>query len=394
MKLQLSDNLRKFRRKLSLSQEQLADMLGVSSQAVSRWETAATYPDMELLPLLAQIFGCTTDALLGVSAVIAETKVDAYTREIEALPEGSRERISLLRRACTEFPYEWRFVGRLCQEMMQDVSNYAEVCTIARGAHEKCQDGYWRSVFLRIIAMTEKDENVFDFLDHNTSYLDQRRETLLAWRYLMRGDSDLYLAMMQKNRIFTLNTVFNTPVTDNKIEISFNHERRIRAVRANLAYVNNVIGIDEETSRRHPIIGDGIPDMWFITRHKNGFTLVTRLAATGQIDEALDMLEDLTQLIVNLFSLQEGTILSYRIDDESRLDAKISYTRDEDGSKNAILTFVNRVGFEPEGEDECMPIYRSHELIAPVESSHYLTQIYGHPRYKACVERLKGISTK
>lgn len=50
--LKLGENLKKFRLQRELTQEQLADVLGVSAQAVSRWENGTTYPDITLLPTI------------------------------------------------------------------------------------------------------------------------------------------------------------------------------------------------------------------------------------------------------------------------------------------------------------------------------------------------------
>lgn len=59
----LAANLRRLRLEKKLTQEQLAERLGVSSQSVSRWETCATYPDVMLLPELAKTFGVLVDDL-------------------------------------------------------------------------------------------------------------------------------------------------------------------------------------------------------------------------------------------------------------------------------------------------------------------------------------------
>ncbi len=55
MKLNIGENIRNCRRKMNLTQEQLAEKLGVSFQSVSRWENDLTYPDTELLPVLSKI---------------------------------------------------------------------------------------------------------------------------------------------------------------------------------------------------------------------------------------------------------------------------------------------------------------------------------------------------
>ena len=61
----LSDNVKRFRLERGLTQEQLAVQLGVSSQAVSKWETSNTYPDGALLLPLANALGVTLDELFG-----------------------------------------------------------------------------------------------------------------------------------------------------------------------------------------------------------------------------------------------------------------------------------------------------------------------------------------
>lgn len=53
------------RKALGLTQDQLAEKLGVTAQAVSKWENDQSCPDINMLPKLAEIFGITTDALLG-----------------------------------------------------------------------------------------------------------------------------------------------------------------------------------------------------------------------------------------------------------------------------------------------------------------------------------------
>lgn len=54
------------RKRMGLTQDQLAERLGVTAQAVSKWENDQSCPDIATLPKLAEIFGTTTDALLGI----------------------------------------------------------------------------------------------------------------------------------------------------------------------------------------------------------------------------------------------------------------------------------------------------------------------------------------
>ncbi len=65
MTCKIGEKIRTLRLQNKLTQEQLADQLGVSYQSVSRWENCVTYPDIEFLPAIARQFSVTTDYLLG-----------------------------------------------------------------------------------------------------------------------------------------------------------------------------------------------------------------------------------------------------------------------------------------------------------------------------------------
>lgn len=60
----LGDKISKLRRENNYTQEQLADILGVSRQAISKWESNASYPETDKLIRMSRLFGCTTDYLL------------------------------------------------------------------------------------------------------------------------------------------------------------------------------------------------------------------------------------------------------------------------------------------------------------------------------------------
>ncbi len=65
MNKRLSEKIRELRKTHNLTQEQLADMLGIAFQSVSKWETGIALPDISYVLRLAAIFNITTDELLG-----------------------------------------------------------------------------------------------------------------------------------------------------------------------------------------------------------------------------------------------------------------------------------------------------------------------------------------
>ena len=64
------------RKRLGLTQEQLAEQLGITAQAVSKWENDQSCPDISVLPALADIFGVTTDVLLGRVQMLVPNKTE------------------------------------------------------------------------------------------------------------------------------------------------------------------------------------------------------------------------------------------------------------------------------------------------------------------------------
>ena len=65
----LADRIQQLRKQKGISQEELADRVGVSRQAVSKWESAQSVPDLDKILLLSDYFEVTTDYLLGRTSV-------------------------------------------------------------------------------------------------------------------------------------------------------------------------------------------------------------------------------------------------------------------------------------------------------------------------------------
>ncbi len=64
----LAENIKKFRKQRGMTQEEFSNRLGLSYQAVSKWETGKTAPDVFLLPSIAEVFECSIDDLFSFLA--------------------------------------------------------------------------------------------------------------------------------------------------------------------------------------------------------------------------------------------------------------------------------------------------------------------------------------
>ena len=65
--MEIGNKIKQLRFKHSLTQEQLAQQLGISAQAISKWENTVSMPDITLLPDIAKIFGISIDELFDIT---------------------------------------------------------------------------------------------------------------------------------------------------------------------------------------------------------------------------------------------------------------------------------------------------------------------------------------
>ena len=110
MQLELGQKIRELRRRDGRTQEALAEAIGVTSQAVSRWESNGGYPDMEMVPAIANYFGVSIDELFGYNNERTK-RIDELSKKIDHMNFKNNgvdinidECISFARNALIEFP--------------------------------------------------------------------------------------------------------------------------------------------------------------------------------------------------------------------------------------------------------------------------------------------------
>ncbi len=109
MKLNLSENLKRLRKKHEITQEELAGFIGVSFQAVSKWERDEGYPDITLLPVIASFYNVTLDELMGMNEIQNQEKRDQFIQTAHEFAScGNRsDCISTLKEGLHYFPNDF-----------------------------------------------------------------------------------------------------------------------------------------------------------------------------------------------------------------------------------------------------------------------------------------------
>lgn len=196
----IGEKIKTLRKKANVTQEKFAEYLGITFQAISRWESGICYPDLEIIPAIANYFNVTTDELLGVDIMNKEERL----REIsEKLAENQSkglidENIEICRNAINEFPNEFSLLNKLSFYLMVRYNTKESI-----------------SIDERILA---------DCTDDHIRYSVMQR---LAYSYKTIGEKDKAIEVARK--------LPSTPVTcDMILEALYDGEERVEQLRKNI----------------------------------------------------------------------------------------------------------------------------------------------------------------
>ena len=128
MTLYLGENLKALRQMRGLTQEDLAFMIGVTAQSVSKWERGETYPDITLLPVLAACFDVSTDALLGTDREKREREVQRYVDLYDNMALQDLHAVFLAyEQAVKDYPADARILVRYMELLLEEIADALEI---------------------------------------------------------------------------------------------------------------------------------------------------------------------------------------------------------------------------------------------------------------------------
>lgn len=160
MTIYLSENIKKLRREKDLTQEKLAEFLGVTFQSISNWERGESYPDITLLPEIANFFGVSVDELLGLNKAEAEKKANEYLNFYENTHlKDTSLTFKKFQKAKKDFPGDFRILIRYMELLMcektHDMPDYEkasqEIFSIYENIQSHCTDDSIRMWSKRLI---------------------------------------------------------------------------------------------------------------------------------------------------------------------------------------------------------------------------------------------------
>lgn len=185
MTIYFGENLKRLRKEKELTQEALADFLGVSFQTISKWERGETYPDITTLPVIASFFNVSVDDLLGVDKAQKEQKIDEYLELYDKMRlKDTPLTFNEFQNAVKEFPGEFRILVRYMELLMaekttRDLPEYEkvskELISIYENIQNHCTDDSVRMWSKRLICQHLHTKSYYT---NDDSYQEQAEKIL------------------------------------------------------------------------------------------------------------------------------------------------------------------------------------------------------------------------
>lgn len=154
MNIKLGEQIRILRKSRNISQEVLAQYLGVSFQAVSKWENGDNLPDVTMVPAIASFFEVSTDELFDFNRVEMEQKVQQACWDIADIRYDEPEKAErMLRELLKKYPGNEIILNNLLYTM-RSPERCDEVVTLCKSILEVVREDDVKYFVLRILAET------------------------------------------------------------------------------------------------------------------------------------------------------------------------------------------------------------------------------------------------
>lgn len=170
MNLNFAENLKQLRKAKEITQEKLADVLGVTGQTISRWELGICYPDLELLPAIANYFAVSIDMLLSNDASAKERDFDMFCERLHAIPSTeSAKRIEFVQNYCRKYPendyYAVVLACRIGEHLIVKPDESAQYMPLLLNTVQRLMETRYRTDAISIMAQVCDESDLQKWMD-------------------------------------------------------------------------------------------------------------------------------------------------------------------------------------------------------------------------------------
>ena len=381
MKLAIGENIRNYRKKNDLTQEALADRLGVTYQSISRWENGTTYPDLELIPAIAEVLAVTVDELFGMPQLEKEKRAkeafDELRRECIKCDYDTEKIVNLLRdirRNYLDSNCAWRPWSEGNDRAFRDPKILPDVRLLAEAYLERHP---MYSHTIQTMAYIEDEDHLEDFLNRYTTSFDCSARTLLFNRYWQCGDSGRF----EPERRFQLYQAFSNLLCPRYL-LKWDESDEFKASADKfMATTISLIRCDAVDDR---------PDMWIDDRLELGIKSAIHSLSIGKEEEALIQIETVVKLLEDTMMITDEILLptSCRFLDGMEWRAKEEWTsryNNPDAPEERMIY----ISTELKGMCHCHCIFPSNYYDMLNEKS--FESLRNHPDFEKLCERVRAL---
>ena len=392
MNIKIGEKIRTLRLQQKMTQEQLADRMGVSYQSISRWENGITYPDIEFLPAIADYFSVSIDYLMGQDDAEKRRAIKKQINKIADMTDNDEDKLVEFIRDCRREKENTEYFEDICYSLRYShLHKSTKVIDELRKSKdvffEECDDASIRSRALGYYASLEEEGHVKALLDRYSSDQTTARDFLLKERYLFRDEFEHFESARQRYLHKQIAHLIDGDISlwrdtskpmDAKYTIYENGTK--------LALIHQLC---QESSEKECFIGKNA-DVFVEQRFFIGMRQVCAYVALNKFEEAYAILEEIASLMEQLSFLPDGAELNCAAPALDKLKMTFKRIPKTEKTESYISLFYK---LENDDKEEAVAIFPT-SIIECLEVAEYarwgwLNPIRNEKRFIDIIERLK-----
>ena len=329
MNLNFSENFKQLRKEKGDTQEKIAEVLGVTGQTVSRWELSICYPDLELLPSIANYFGVTIDTLLSNDNNSKQKDQELFYEKLYTFDwKNSTECIDFVRGYCRKYPeddeYAFHLVDAISIYAAGNEERTAKFMPILIKTAEKLLETHYRSKVIQEMTALCSGEELNKWLDM-APYSGFSRRYCLINRAMVRDEEYEWYIQQGLGMIEHLAEQLDRRCTE-----IFGAEKKAEYQREVLRVIES-FGTDGE-----------IPDGWMRFYAYKQLVLAACLFGDKKMDEGWREFDSAIEKCKYIHSLdKEWLTIGGSLFSNLKVSKDWNYAIDEEGNKHKLFACIN-----------------------------------------------------
>ena len=333
MNLNFSENFKQLRKEKGDTQEKIAEVLGVTGQTVSRWELCICYPDVELLPSIANYFGVTVDTLLSNDKKSKEKEREDFYRAWDSFSwsacTNTTERIDFVREYCRKYPdddeYAYRLLVAIRHYVCGNEERTAKYMPLALKTADRLLETQYRYATIQNMTVFCPESELDTWLN-KAPYSGFSRRDCLIDRFMSRDEDRQYYVQQGLKMLEVLGDQLDCRCPD-----SFGAEKKA-------AYQREVLRTVEAFGE-----GGEVPDGWKMFYAYKQLVLAACLFGQKKYDEGWREFDAAIETCKYIYSLDEEWLsIGGALFSNLKVSKDWNYAIDEQGNKHKLFAMIDR----------------------------------------------------